>query len=566
MRQVKGMKCSVLIDNAKAHGLGAGITVALVFPFMIFIYAPLEMFFYNQDDFWFDVYDLLPVILPLFLGSAAIAAVAVSAVCIFVPRLYKAVLAVSCITLLCSYIQGNFMIHNLPPLDGTEINWDHYSTGRIQSVVLWVIVTLFICILLKVIRMEKFCKFIKVTGICMTLMLFVTLTSICITTRGYTGKIDALVTVKGEYTMSRDTNFIIFILDAVDSETWYEMLAEHSEYREIFEDFTYYPDTMAVYPFTKYSVPFMICGEWYENQIPFQEYNVNAYKNSSFLGLLEEKGYELNMYEEELPLLDRSIYRFANVPDGKYKVSSFWDFAKLEIKLVGLRYAPFDLKRACIFNTNRFSVLRDGGDAYPLFSMNNDLFYQSVLEEEITYCEEKQFKFIHIEGAHVPFQYDKDVNIIKDGTYEENIEATMTITKAYLDKLREADVFHNSIIIVMADHGYSLTGPDAFGRQNPILLVKGLEEHHEMQVSETQVSFEDLQEAYVRLLNNSSGEAVFDCLNESPEKRRFIYYVFEKEDYMFEYIQTGHAFDDSTMKPTGNVYIRDEHVSEEDAQ
>lgn len=560
------MKASVYFKNVSTHKLAAGIIVVIAFLFMIFIYAPLEMFFYNQDDFWFDIFDLLPVLFPLFFGSAAVAVLMISAVCIFMPRVYKIVLPACCIAFVCTYIQGNFMVNNLPPLDGTEVNWADYSSGRIQSVVLWVAVTVLVCILLKIVRLEKFCKIIKITGICMVLMLLFTLISICISTKGYTSKIDALITRKGEYAMSKDTNFVILILDAVDSETWYNMLAEHPEYREIFEDFTYYPDTMAVYPFTKYSIPYMICGEWYENQVPFQEYNINAYKNSPFLELLEERGYELYMFEEDLPLLDKSIFRFANVPDGKYKVSSFWDFVKLEIKLAGLRYAPFDLKRACIFNTNRFSVLRDGGEMYPLFSMDNALFYQSVLEEEITYCTEKQFKFIHIDGAHVPFQYDKDVNIIADGSYEDSIEATMTITKAYLEKLREADVYDNSIIMVMADHGYSLTGPEAFGRQNPVLFVKGLEEHHEMMISDAPVSFEDLQEAYVRLLNNSLSTDIFDNSEGSQRKRRFLYYVFEKDECIMEYMQTGHAFNDDTMNATGNVYMRDEEIPETDEE
>lgn len=551
------MKLSVNIKNSKKTNLVAGIIIVTALSFMLFLYAPLEMFFYNQDDFWFDMYDLLPVLFLLFFGSIAISTAVLSLCCIFLSELYRILLPICCIVFAATYVQGNFMVGNLPPLDGTEVNWDNYSSGRIQSVILWVTVTVLICALYKILHMEKFCKVVNVAGICMTLMLLITLISICVATKGYKSKMDALITVKGEYAMSKDANFIILMLDAVDSQTLYDMMAVHPEYREIFEDFTYYPNTMTVYPFTKHAVPYIICGEWYENQMPFQEYNVNAYKDSPFLRLLEDRGYELNMYEEDLPLLDDSIYRFVNVPDGKYKVSSYWDFAKLQVKLVGLRYAPFDLKRACIFNTNRFSVLRDSSKMYPVFSANNALFYQSVQEENIIYCDEKQFKFIHIEGAHVPFQYDKDVNIINDGSYESNIEATMTITSAYLDKLKEADVYDNSVIIVMSDHGYSLTGPEAFGRQNPILFVKGMDEHHKMDVSEAPVSYEDLQAAYGRLLDGSPSTDTFEYHEGSQRVRRFLYYVYEKDEYMTEYIQTGHAWDDSTMEATGNVYVRD---------
>ncbi|MCH5344669.1 MAG: sulfatase-like hydrolase/transferase [Acetatifactor sp.] len=447
------------------------------------------------------------------------------------------------------------MVGNLPPLDGTEINWDDYSFGRIQSVVLWIVITALFCAMLKIFHMDKFCKAANVVGICMTLMLLVTMISVCITTKGYVNKIDAAVTTRDEFVMSEDTNFVILLLDSIDSETLYDMLESHPEYSETFEDFTYYPNTMGVYPYTLHSIPFIFSGVWYENEIPFQEYNVNAYKDSPFFELLEDKGYELDVYEDEMPLLDRSILRFSNVINKQYKINSFIDFAKWEVELVGIRYAPYDLKKRCIFNRNSFLELRDIDDDYTPFDSSNPSFYEALQEKDITYSSTKRFKFFHLEGAHIPFQYDKDVNFTEGGTYESSVEASMTITQAYLDKLKAAGVYDNSVIIVMADHGYSVTDPLGFDRQNPILFIKGLGEHHEMDISNIPISYEDLQETYVRLLNGGSGGNIVDYREDSQRERRFLYYDFE--DYMEEYIQTGHAFDDDTMEATGNVYVRD---------
>ena len=502
--------------------LWTGIIIITALFFLLFLYAPLEIYFYNQDSFWFDVYKLLPVIFTLFLGSTFISSGILFFIFKLSPQIYKVVLAFCCITLLCTYIQGNFMVGNLPPLDGTEINWDNYSSGRIQSVVLWVIVTVLICVAVKILHMERFCKVVNMVGICLILTLFVTGISICITTKGYINKLDAAVTVKDEFLMSKDVNFIILLLDAVDSETLYGMIESQPEYREIFDDFTYYPNTMAAYPFTKHAVPYIFSGVWYENDIPFQKYNVNVYKNSSLFEQLQNQGYELGIYEEELPLLDKSIFRFSNVLDRKFEINSFWGFAKLEIKLIGLKYAPFDFKKKCIFNTNRFLVLRDVDQSYPLYYESNSLFYQSLQEEDITYSGQKMFKFLHVEGAHVPFQYDRDVNVIENGTYENNLEACMTISDTYLKKLKDAEVYDNSVIIVMSDHGYSLTGPDAFGRQNPIFFVKGLNEHHELEITNTPISHEDLQEIFARLLNGASGKDITDYTEDSKRERRYL--------------------------------------------
>lgn len=44
----------------------AGIVLSLCFSFLVMIYAPLEMFFYNTDDFWFNFTTIFPVCFTLF--------------------------------------------------------------------------------------------------------------------------------------------------------------------------------------------------------------------------------------------------------------------------------------------------------------------------------------------------------------------------------------------------------------------------------------------------------------------------------------------------------------------
>ena len=48
--------------------------------------------------------------------------------------------------MIACYIQGNFMIKNLPPLDGTEINWTLYRTETMKSTIMWIAVAV-ICLI-----------------------------------------------------------------------------------------------------------------------------------------------------------------------------------------------------------------------------------------------------------------------------------------------------------------------------------------------------------------------------------------------------------------------------------
>ena len=66
----------------------------------------------------------------------------------------------------------------------------------------------------------------------------------------------------------------------------------------------------------------------------------------------------------------------------------------------------------------------------------------------------KKFKFIHLNGAHVPYIYDKDMNIINelDGTYEQSAQATMVGAMDYVEHLRNSEAYDNTVLIVMSDH------------------------------------------------------------------------------------------------------------------
>lgn len=534
----------------------SGIAVMAAMSFMLCIYAPLELYCYNQREFWFDVYDLLPLILVMFLAAFAASSLVMTVIWLVSTRLYLVVLPASVVVFVSTYIQGNFLVGNLPPMDGRDINWADYSAGRIHSIVLWMAVILVVCVGYRLLRRDRFVVWTGRISLGMMLMLIITLVSIVLTTKGYERKLDACATVKNEYVFSEDENFIILLLDATDAATLSGILEEQPEYRDIFQDFTYYANTLGAYPCTMCAIPQILSGEWFQNETGFDEYNVNVYKNAKLFANLEERGYAMGMYMYDTPYLDESIFRFDNVLPRKSEINSYLEFAKCEIKLVGLRYAPYDLKKKCVFWANPFKDLWKTNDEYEPFTLLNNTFYERMKRTEIEKTAEKRFKFIHIEGSHVPFIYDEDVNVIEDGDYIQNIEASLTITDTYLKKLKDAGVYDNSVIIIMADHG--LDGEkygEYTGRQNPILFIKGKGEQHALTVSQAPVSFDDLQEAFARLLEGAGSDEVFDCKEGDERTRRYLFYEYEQDEHMVEYVTTGHASEDDKLTATGKEYI-----------
>lgn len=542
------------VNTAKKEERSARWIYTAAITFMLLFYAPLELFFNNMDEFWYDITLLLPVMFMVFLVSC----LAGNFILLFFERhnerIYHFLMAVCALVYVGAYIQGNFLVKNLPALDGSPIDWSAYPYERIKSAVLWIALTAAVCVLIKLFGIRKFINGGKILLAGMTCMLLITLVTVGVTNHGFSRKYNSVASVKNLYEFSENQNFIILLLDAADGETFNERLEANPEYQDVFDDFTFYRDAMGVYSFTKHSIPFILSGDWYENDEPFEAYLTKVYGGSDFFASLEEQNYKLGIYEEEL-MPDSEIYdRFDNVLPYQYGTSNYFAFIRWNIQMTGFRYAPYELKRFCFVDPDAFKNLKNAPEEAACYTADDREFYRMVQESTISYTDSNVFKFMHIHGAHQPWELNAEVEISGDATYETEMDACVTITKAYLEKLKEAGIYDDSVIIVMADHGYKVGDYDGKWRQNPILLVKGAGEKHDLEISDAPVSFVDLQEAYRRLMEGVTGTDIFDYKEVDSRERRFLLYEYNVESPMYEYIQSGKVGDRDTLLPTGQVY------------
>ena len=542
------------VKESKLRLRSAGL-LSVAAGFMLFLYAPLEIYFNNKYEFWFDFYDLIPLCLLMFAVFTGVSFLLAFIVSKINTRLYHGFLTVYLIAFLCTYIQGNFMIGNLPHLDGSTVDWAQYSGLRIGSVALWVAVTVLVILTVKKLSLTKVADAAGAVSGLISLVLLVTLVTLGFTKQGLEHKFSMINTTYGELEMSTDQNLVLLVLDTVDGDIMSQVIEHHPEYKETLSDFTYYNNTMSAYPFTAYSVPYLFSGEWYEDQEEFIEYAKRVYREAPFFDDLEARGYRMGMYEEEAYRLEESMLRFENMIDTTPTISSIAQFMKLEIKLVGFKYMPFDLKRFCLTIPAEFNSLEKTDDIsdYELFSSDNQVFYTYLEKTPVTLTDDKCFRFIHLVGAHSPWHQDAQMNEIENGTYEQSIEASMTIVATYLQKLKDSGVYDNTAIMILSDHGYNIEDDDSSEkRQHPILFVKGVGEHYdELQISSAPISQSDYLEAYTRLLDGKQGDAIFDYKEGDARERRFLFYDYDEPTHFYEYMQTGYAGDVDTMYFTG---------------
>ena len=543
-----------------------GVFISLAISFLIFLYAPVDLYCANTAEFWFDFSTLLLTALGMFVVSFAVLMVAYLIALLLHPYVYRIALAGGLALFICTYVQGTFLIDKLPSLDGSKIWWGKYDVLRKDSLLLWGIVLTLVIVAAVLLKKKKFDNVVMFISGCMTLMLLVTVLSTMVTSGVLTPKVHLHISVENEFEMSEDQNFVIFVLDTADSREFTSLLEDHPEYREIFSDFTYFENMLGNYSCTMNAVAYILSGEWFENKEPLAEYLNNVYLNSPLWDELRSRGYRIDLYEDDIRALDENVAdNFGNVYRTTVRPSSYLELAKQELKLVGFRYAPYDLKRYCEIREVYFDELQVSepeGTTAGNFTEDNMAFKEALEANGIVVDQtQKNFKFIHLEGAHAPFIYGENMDYIPGGDYRQNMEASVTLAKNYIQALKESGAYDNTAIIVMADHGYNGQGDetdrDVWLRPSPLFLVKGMGEQHDtMQISEAPVSYADLWEAYMRLMDGKQSDAIFDWKEGEERERRYLRYSFSETYHLVEYSQKGHAQDLDAMELTGRVFDR----------
>ncbi len=529
------------------------VIVVFAVCFLLLIYAPLELLFGNQLEFNYNMYELLTYMVPVVIGCCAI----LSAVFLILRKkagkVYEIALSVFTALLLASYVQGSFFSGNLPPLDGRTIRWEEYADQRWVSIAFYAILIAACVLAWKKLGTGKFERLSAVLSIFLVLMMGVSLLVNCFLTGGYHRNKVIVHSDSGLLDMAdQQQNLVVFLMDAVDGETFQEIMEYHPEYESVFEDFTYFSNVTSGYPYTSRSIPFILSGDWYENDEPYESYCRKAFEESPLFQDLNKRGYRMGMYDPEFSFVASLDGKFENISSKSSLVYPF-RFLKMQMKMAGYRYFPFDLKKMCYMTPEEIylaSVKSNGEDQY--YSMDNKEFLERLEENEVVYSDKSCFRYIYIRGAHEPFIYEAQSKFINDNSYESSVELCAAIADTYLQKLKNAGVYNNTVIIILADHGYAADNA-SFGRQNPFLLIKGIGEKHTFTVSDIPVSHEDLQAVYSNLLN---GQKSIDSFPETEysQGRRFLFFEYGDEEHMTEYIITGHANDETKMIATGKKY------------
>lgn len=523
--------------------------------FMLFIYEPIIAYSSNINDYWFNFKDMIVNNIILFLIVFSIIFL-FNLLFYFIskkldkPFIYNLYIIIFFVGFIDIYIQGNYLAGSLPTLDGSPILWNNYINQNIISILFLVLVILVNIILYRKFN-AKYDKIVFYSSSLVFAMIFVSLIStLFINKEIYVEKGNYVSTNENINVLSSNKNFLVLLIDCVDSKKFDEVIKENNK-ENIFKDFTYYPDTLSTYGFTRDSIPFIFSGIWYEAQVSYSKYYLQAFDDSKLFNMLKKQKYDLNIYDDELQILNNDKYDVKNIKIVNSKIN-FLSFVKQEVKYVLFKYLPFPLKKyssieSMDYNKCKINVDNDN----TLFSWSDQKYYD--LLDNIELQENNYFQFVHIEGGHLPYDLNENVDTIENGTYDDKLLATITIIDKYLTRIKESDQYNNSVIIILSDHGFN--DYESVGRQNPALYIKGINEYHDkMLISDKKVSYVDLNDSiYQDLLN---GKKSFELLSDIDDTRIRRYLYYKDYDKMIEQTLDGHAWETDKLKSTGVRYER----------
>lgn len=556
-----------LNENLKT-GIWSDILAAVCIPaalvYLLIVYGPSEIYASNRNEFWFDFPIMIKVAVPLFFLFCVLLTVILLIVWKYNRRAFRILCAaVFCATVIL-YVHGVFMSGHVPPMDGTTPVWNEYSADMIISLLVTVLVIAVTAVMLHLLN--------DAGQILMTVISFLIAAALGImniimvfTTNIMDQKLHYIISEEHYSELSPEKNFIIFLLDAVDSRAVQQQMAEETElYQEAFTDFMFYPDTSGTYSFTQEAVPFIMNGKWFENQENFHDFQKNAMQESPLFQRLEREEWLIDYYDHDLMYLTDydTIGRYRNAYRYDTGFSSLTGYAEASLRLTLFKYAPYYLKPLIHFEPGEFLSLRKlpEGMVANDFDHGNVRFHEQMSNTGFTLSDDFSpvFKFYHLDGAHTPFDYNEDFSVIEPGkgSYRTDVTVSMKTAAEFVQELRKTDVYDDTAVIIMADHGYGFENTGLTERANPLLMVKGFHERHEFRISQAPISFTDLQDLYTSLMGGNKEDEQFVWKEGDRRQRRFLGYHYNKEYEMTEFILEGNASHQEDYKPTGNIYTR----------
>ena len=445
-----------------------------------------------------------------------------------------------CLTACLFWLQGNFLVPDLGPLNGQPIPWEKHTLLVVIGAVIWIEV------ILTAFRFRtKLNRFvIPISIILLAMQLINFLVQVRSLPKPYSFQTHRVDTAKiASY--SSQKNLIIIVLDTFTSDLFEEIIQNETWLKSKLTGFTYYPNTLGGFPTTYLSVPLILTGKFYQNEEPVQKFVEKAYLAESLPKTLKDWGYQVYLN------CNPTIYCDPRIADSFIPKKQSLLMSQTEIEtltkpiltrfLPSIMYQYYEKYRQPLNE----SINRDLGlPAYDREYFQSDQTLVHAIVDSPSVQLLPVFNFYHFTAPHPPFYLDAAGSYSpQPNTREGNIthaRGGLNYALKIIESLKTLGIYDKSLILIMADHGYGPLGykpsPQSAINENkmiasalPLLLIKPINTNLAYNSDDIPISYANLKDDLLNYLEQSEYKPNSPLQLTSANQRQFFYYDWDNE-------------------------------------
>ena len=271
------------------------------------------------------------------------------------------------------------------------------------------------------------------------------------------------------YEVSRTRNLIHVVLDTFPANVFAEIAAaDGPAFENDWSGFTFFRDHLGAFRTTKPSLPAMLTGVAYRNELPFDEFRARR-ANVTVLHALKLQGYQVRWATPWPPPagLDAS-YRIPS-PYGSQRDYLATSAAQL-LDLSLFRHAPHDLK-ASVYNDQqwllqpRVAARMEVEEAATERAAGDIRFLREFAGRITPGGDAPMYTLVWMIAPHTPIVVDADCRYLgkrlpaSRDNFAAQARCALSGVQVLLDRLRALDLYDRAAIVVTSDHGLAAMTP-----------------------------------------------------------------------------------------------------------
>lgn len=448
------------------------------------------------------------------------------------------------------WLQGNILVWRYGVLDGSSINWLDDAWRGILDVAIWIAL-----LLLAIYGYRRFGKALFIAAVAtLAIQTIASLTSVgghpeILETHSVAANAEGR---EAAMQFSPDFNIVHIVMDGFQSDIFASILADMSErdFRKDLRGFTYFDQHLGTYPYTQLTIPAMLSGKLFYNDVPVDDFVSATMQGNTVTNRAYEAGFEVDFAAtislRNIYALGRHSNAYGITASGHVTENdvAVMDAAKL-IDLALFRVVPHFAKALVHREELWIFQARVQSRDYLHLQYFSDLAFLEELAEDMSVDRDAPvYKLIHVMLSHRPFVGNARCEF--DGRKAES-RAAVTIhaqcgllrVLGVLQRMRELGIYDSSLIVLMADHGAWVPVEDfdsssnvnamTVGMATPMLAIKPPGAMHEFQVSSAPTSMLDIAATIADLAGidgDFPGQTVYSLGDDNARERRHLTYGY----------------------------------------